>query len=361
MNKNYLYLIFLCLSTLISAQSITCPPDKVFELVDVPSDKDFGQAQVNGTVDYKIVKREEYIYPKVSCQPDSLVLIKTIYELVVNNVLKASCSQEVLVKRLRESDIKFPEENLDYENDDVSVFSLERSGRVYPNPLVDLEFNSNVLIEYEDSIVSLDPEIILNRKHIVLDWCALNTKVLNQRITLRQPKTIEIELQNISGDKLNLLNYKIQSSAVCQDYKDNESKLITCELLKNGNLLIDSILKEDITVRPSALDLVFIQRHILNIKKFDFCWQYYAADVNKDKKVTASDMVVIRKWILGLNQPDSQKDVTILPLKFATLPFTNNNVSYPFSNFKWVKERHLESVKNGRYVLTAIPSGKVKY
>lgn len=360
MNKNYLSLIFLCLSSMISAQSITCPPDKVFELVDVPSDKDFGQPQVNGTVDFKIVKREEYIYPKVSCQPDSLVLIKTIYELVINNVLKASCRQHVLIKRLRESDIKLPEENLVYENDDVSVFSLERSGRVYPNPLTDLGFNSNILTDYEDSIVSFEPEIILNRKHIVLDWCALNTKVLNQRISLRQAKTLGIELQNLNGDKLNLLNYKIQPSGQCPDYLGDESKLISCELLKTGYLRVDSIIAEDIISRPSALDLVFIQRHILNIKKLDFSWQFYAADVNKDKKITANDMVVIRKWILGLNQPNGKNDVSYLPLKFASLPYTTNNVSEPFGYFKFVKQNHLASVKNGKYVLTRIPSGKVR-
>lgn len=361
MNKNYFFVVFLFFSSLICAQSITCPADKVYELVDVPADKDYGQPLVSGATDYKIIKREELIYPKEACQPDSLVLVKTIYELVVNNVLKASCSQQVLVKRLRESDIKFPEENLVYENDDISVFSQERSGKVFPDPFTNLAFSSNIVIDYEDSIVSFEPEIILNRKYIVLDWCALNTKLFNQRITLRQAKTLAIELQNLNGDKLNLLNYNIKPSIKCQEYKENESKLITCELLENGNLIVDSILTEDIVVRASALDLVFIQRHILNIKKFDFAWQFYAADANKDRKVTASDLVAIRKWILGLNQPDRQKDVSILPLKFATLPFTNNNVSYPYSNIKWAKERHLESVKNGRYVFTHIPLGKIRY
>lgn len=50
----------------------------------------------------------------------------------------------------------------------------------------------------------------------------------------------------------------------------------------------------------STLDLVLIQRHILGLEQFDNAYQYVAADVNNDEKVTASDMVELRKLILGI-------------------------------------------------------------
>ncbi|MBC7886064.1 MAG: HYR domain-containing protein [Saprospiraceae bacterium] len=50
----------------------------------------------------------------------------------------------------------------------------------------------------------------------------------------------------------------------------------------------------------STLDLVMIQRHILNIAKLDSPYKLIAADVNKDQKIAASDLNELRKVILGI-------------------------------------------------------------
>ncbi|MBK7220152.1 MAG: T9SS type A sorting domain-containing protein [Saprospiraceae bacterium] len=50
----------------------------------------------------------------------------------------------------------------------------------------------------------------------------------------------------------------------------------------------------------STLDLVMIQRHILGVAPFNNGYKMVAADVNNDGKVTASDLVILRKMILGL-------------------------------------------------------------
>lgn len=49
----------------------------------------------------------------------------------------------------------------------------------------------------------------------------------------------------------------------------------------------------------SALDIVLIQRHILKLELFTEVRQYVAADVNKDSKISAADLLEIRKLILG--------------------------------------------------------------
>lgn len=49
----------------------------------------------------------------------------------------------------------------------------------------------------------------------------------------------------------------------------------------------------------STLDLVIIQRHILGIEKLVSPYKSIAADVNKDGKITATDLVELRKLILG--------------------------------------------------------------
>lgn len=50
----------------------------------------------------------------------------------------------------------------------------------------------------------------------------------------------------------------------------------------------------------STLDLVLIQRHILQAEALKSPYQIIAADVNKDDKVSASDLLQLRKLILGI-------------------------------------------------------------
>ncbi len=50
----------------------------------------------------------------------------------------------------------------------------------------------------------------------------------------------------------------------------------------------------------STLDLVMIQRHVLAINTFTDPFSVIAADINNDEKVTASDLVELRKLILGI-------------------------------------------------------------
>lgn len=52
----------------------------------------------------------------------------------------------------------------------------------------------------------------------------------------------------------------------------------------------------------STLDIVLIQKHLLNILEFNNTYQYIAADVNNSGTVTASDISELRKMILGINQ-----------------------------------------------------------
>jgi len=50
----------------------------------------------------------------------------------------------------------------------------------------------------------------------------------------------------------------------------------------------------------STLDLVMIQRHILGITELDSPYKLIAADINNSEKITAADLVELRKLILGI-------------------------------------------------------------
>ena len=51
----------------------------------------------------------------------------------------------------------------------------------------------------------------------------------------------------------------------------------------------------------STLDLIYIQKHILGSELLSSPYKMIAADVNNDEKITAGDIVQLRKLILGIN------------------------------------------------------------
>ncbi len=66
-----------------------------------------------------------------------------------------------------------------------------------------------------------------------------------------------------------------------------------------GNFSVSPNKNDDHTNGVTTLDLVLMQRHILAIDKLNTPYKMIAADVNKDGKITASDLVELRKLILG--------------------------------------------------------------
>lgn len=66
------------------------------------------------------------------------------------------------------------------------------------------------------------------------------------------------------------------------------------------NYKLSAYSNENWRTNVSTLDLVLMQRHILGIQKLDSPFKLLAADVNNDNFVKVSDMVMLRKLILGL-------------------------------------------------------------
>jgi hypothetical protein len=64
--------------------------------------------------------------------------------------------------------------------------------------------------------------------------------------------------------------------------------------------VIEPYKNDDPTNGVSTLDLVMIQRHILGLAEFDSPYKLIAADVNGNEAITASDLLLIRKVILGI-------------------------------------------------------------
>ena len=129
----------------------------------------------------------------------------------------------------------------------------------------------------------------------------------------------------------------------------------------NGRYVFNSLQSEDdYSVVPqdnvvscvkgvSTSDIVKIQKHILGIKKFNSPYQYIAADANNSESISASDILDIRKLILGSANSYPKQDcwvyadakqtlTTYNPYDYTNeLTFNNLNISVNDANFKVIK------------------------
>ncbi|HRD06289.1 MAG: T9SS type A sorting domain-containing protein [Saprospiraceae bacterium] len=92
----------------------------------------------------------------------------------------------------------------------------------------------------------------------------------------------------------------LQSTEQMMQLSNNDGAYTFADMPVGGNYTLSGLKTDDYLNGVSTLDLVLIQRHILGIEKLNSPYLLIAADVNKDQKITASDLVELRKLILGI-------------------------------------------------------------
>ncbi len=78
----------------------------------------------------------------------------------------------------------------------------------------------------------------------------------------------------------------------------------------------------------TTLDLVLIQKHILDTKPLDSPYKMIAADANNDTKISAVDLIQLRKLILGIYQDFPNNNSWRFPIKDQIMAFDN---PWPFT------------------------------
>jgi len=73
------------------------------------------------------------------------------------------------------------------------------------------------------------------------------------------------------------------------------------DVQEGGNYQIVPVKDNDHLNGVSTLDLVMIQRHILGLAPLQSVYKRVAADINNDEKISSSDLLALRKVILGIN------------------------------------------------------------
>lgn len=101
----------------------------------------------------------------------------------------------------------------------------------------------------------------------------------------------------------------------------------------------------DVLNGVSTLDLVMIQRHILGLEEFNDARKVIAADIDNSQKITAADLVALRKVILGISNyfPNGQKS-----WRFATSDFSSASNTHPFPFNEKYQYQNLADVKSNQ-------------
>ena len=81
---------------------------------------------------------------------------------------------------------------------------------------------------------------------------------------------------------------------------DQEGKYAFTDLGMYEDYIIEPTMEGEASEGVTTLDLVLIQRHILGLARLDSPYKVIAADVNNTESVTGSDIVALRKLILGI-------------------------------------------------------------
>ncbi len=100
----------------------------------------------------------------------------------------------------------------------------------------------------------------------------------------------------------NLVGARVTLQGIEEDVviSDDEGAYTFGQMPVGGDYVVIPSKNDDHLNGVSTLDLVLMQRHILNIAEFDAPAKYIAADINNDAKITSSDLVELRKLILGV-------------------------------------------------------------
>ncbi len=170
-----------------------------------------------------------------------------------------------------------------------------------------------------DSVITYVPmKLYVTDEEGNQDFCTITLKLQdNQDVCgngLNEEDETKVELAGrvVNGNNDAFQDVEVNITASLPEYHlstytDETGRYAFSDLPMNEDYRISPKFESSYNEGVSTLDLVLIQRHILELKKFDNPYTTIAADVNNSGNVSASDLVVMRKLILGIISefPDS--------------------------------------------------------
>lgn len=115
-----------------------------------------------------------------------------------------------------------------------------------------------------------------------------------------RPADIAGRIYTTQSAELTDATVELISAELLIDMTDAAGEYAFLDMPMGGAYTVHPVKDDDVLNGVSTLDLVMIQRHLLGIQTFDDVHQYIAADINNDERLNPSDLLALRKAILGI-------------------------------------------------------------
>ncbi len=154
-----------------------------------------------------------------------------------------------------------------------------------------------------------------------VDFCVVNLTLIDNTGACEGGASSRIGGQVIteSGEELNQISVELYNSNAPEFPQINNTNVDGHYAFENNPFYFDYQIEGYSNEEPlngvSTLDLVLIQKHILGIQELDNPYKIIAADASNDQKVSAVDLIEIRKLILGVTSEFSFNDSWRFPVK----------------------------------------------
>ncbi len=258
----------------------------------------------------------------------------------------ATCSQRInLVNndRFDYDDIDWPDDYEEVQDCNAEMMNPEDLSALYSEPILTSDACDMVSFTYVDQVFDLVPQgKKILRMWTVIDWCQYpdNGGIWNHEQILKCTNNNAVPLVINGGivDEYNRMvnNVEVQLDADLPGYprilmNDGFNGGYLFGQLDNNETYTVSCSKEDDPMNGvSTLDLVQIQKHLLDINPFDSDYKKIASDVNNSGSISSLDLIELRKLILGirLEFPNDQKSWRFVKADFASI---SGEEPFPFT------------------------------
>jgi len=302
------------MTTAVYSQDILCPDDVIVHLFDLDTDyESYGEPQTTGPDMYNVSQEITIIDNSCQGQYGQIASIKYTLENQATGSALDNCTQLINVTRPIFADWTFP---ADYDTNQSTLEDLKPTITGYLEPYEFLQDGeTNFLSAYDDVIINAGDGVKILRTWTLLDWCTAKVEEHVQIIKAAELTSIgsgSIELSSCSGSVIEVENIKLLTDVTgytvdygnCAATTTDLTSFVNCVANNNdipsANNFFLEIEKGEPLNGVSTLDMLLIQRHILNRKPIEKDCSIIAADVNSDGIITAIDMIEMRKLILGI-------------------------------------------------------------
>ncbi|MBK7223268.1 MAG: T9SS type A sorting domain-containing protein [Saprospiraceae bacterium] len=265
----------------------------------------------------------------------------------------------------------------------ASDFNAGSYDNCSPNPNLKFSFTSNVLdaartfrcADMTDNTTRFELKIYVTDLAGNQDFCTTHINIQDNNNTCGFGNIDEGEGEGEESKKVSVSgairmesNESVENVALMLESQQPEFPKYIYSNEQGEYTFNDLITQNDYTITPSknddylnglsTLDLILIQRHILGVKKLESPYKIIACDANSDDKVTASDLVALRKLILGLTDKLANSD----SWKFVDKSHVFADPTKPFPYQSSIGMGTLEhNVSNGDFVAVKVGDINASY